>query len=91
MATKPKTAPKSKASQDTAEQVATPGKFVLKRNHGMVINGRASAFYEAGREFHPVDDAEIIARLSSSGAILEQIAAEEPQEDGSGTGEGSEE
>jgi hypothetical protein len=90
MATKPKAVPK-KASQGSAEQVATPGNFVLKRNHGMVINGRASAFYEAGREFHPVDDAELIARLSSSGAELEQVAAEEPQEDGSGTGEGAEE
>ncbi|MDE1139967.1 MAG: hypothetical protein PW999_09990 [Paraburkholderia tropica] len=55
------------------EAPAQPAKFVLKKNHGVLTMGRASQFYAAGTEFDSEADANLIAQLIQSGAILEQI------------------
>lgn len=44
----------------------------LRKNHGTTRNGRICAFYEAGSQFDPIDDAELIATLVQSGAQLDE-------------------
>lgn len=70
---KPATTDAAKAGADNAEDAAKkPITFVLTKNHGLIHNGRASQFYEAGTEFDGETDADVIAQLSKSGAQLEQ-------------------
>jgi hypothetical protein len=78
MARKPKVAAKLGApqTQDAQPNSANAGMFVLKRNHGLTINGRASKFYEAGTTFDPATDREVISHLVRSGARLEQVVTE---------------
>lgn len=64
---KAKTAADSKAEAQNDKPI-----FVLKKNHGLVVHGRSGQFFEAGTEFDPEADSELIAALSQSGAILEQ-------------------
>jgi hypothetical protein len=86
MARKPSAAAKSKAAntQEVTEQaeVAAPGLFVLKKNHGLIINGRASRHYSAGTTFDPATDGEVISHLVRTGAHLEEMVGEtEPATD----------
>lgn len=46
-------------------------KMVLKKNHGLVIAGKANEFYPAGTELDPATDGALIAKLVQSGAIFE--------------------
>lgn len=50
---------------------APSGKFVLKKNHGLVTAGKSHAFYPAGSEFDPEVDAALIFQLVQSGAQFE--------------------
>lgn len=75
---------------------AAPGMFVLKKNHGLTINGRANTFYAAGTTFDPATDGEVISRLARAGAQIEQTSAEPvtaeestEQDDGAQEGDGS--
>lgn len=61
--------PKASTMQDDAP-IASP-KMVLKKNHGLVIAGKANEFYPAGTELDPATDGELIAKLVQSGAIFE--------------------
>lgn len=45
--------------------------MVLKKNHGLVIAGKANEFYSAGTEFDHATDGELIAKLVQSGAQFE--------------------
>lgn len=46
-------------------------RFVLARNHGLVVVGRACQFYPAGTELDAEKDAELISLLVKSGAQFE--------------------
>lgn len=46
-------------------------RFVLKKNHGLTIRGRAHRHFMAGTEFDPEKDGEIISLLAQSGAQFE--------------------
>lgn len=46
--------------------------FLLKKSHGLIHNGRASRFYEAGTEFDAKEDGEVISLLAAAGAQIEQ-------------------
>jgi hypothetical protein len=60
----------SKATPDDApEQQAE--RFILKKNHGLIEDGRTCQFYAAGTEFDPATDAKTIAALVQAGAIFE--------------------
>lgn len=48
-----------------------PWRFVLARNHGLVVVGRACQFYPAGTELDAEKDAELISLLVKSGAQFE--------------------
>lgn len=82
MARKPKAATKPGSAQTNgAGAMAQPGSapagmFVLKKNHGLTLNGRASKFYAAGTTFDPATDGEVIAHLVRSGARIEEVPAE---------------
>ncbi len=69
-----KVAPKQSQAGAVDVSVA-PGLFVLKKNHGLTINGRANTFYAAGTTFDPATDGEVIGRLVRSGAQIEQASA----------------
>lgn len=45
-----------------------PAHFVLARNHGLVVVGRACQFYPAGTVLDAETDAELISQLVKSGA-----------------------
>lgn len=57
---------------DTAEQIQERPRFVLVKNHGLTVRGRASQFFSAGTEFDPAKDGELISALAQSGALIEQ-------------------
>ena len=46
-------------------------RFVLKKNHGYIANGRLNKFYAAGTEFDAEADANLIAELVKTGATFE--------------------
>lgn len=48
-----------------------PSQFVLARNHGLVVVGRACQFYPAGTVLNTETDAELISLLAKSGAQFE--------------------
>jgi hypothetical protein len=86
MAKKPTSAAKPKAAktEETTKQVegATPGLFVLKKNHGLTFNGRTNKFFAAGTTFDPAKDGVLISQLVRSGARIEEVPAEaEPAEE----------
>lgn len=56
-------------SDDAPEQKAE--RFVLAKNHGLIVDGRTCQFYAAGTEFDPESDAKTIAALVQAGAIFE--------------------
>jgi hypothetical protein len=64
-----------KPKQDAVEVVASAEpsapRFVLKKNHGLTIRGRAHRHFTAGTEFDPAKDGETISQLAQSGAIFE--------------------
>lgn len=61
---------KAQSAPDDAP-VSAPPKMVLKKNHGLVIDGKANQFYPAGTELDPEADVALIAQLVQSGAIFE--------------------
>lgn len=75
MARKPKAA--TEIAQDRGAQAVdvAPGLFVLKKNHGLTLQGRTHKFYEAGTTFDPAKDGELISQLIQSGAALDEVAA----------------
>jgi hypothetical protein len=80
MARKPKAAAKPESARagdvTSHSQGAAAGMFVLKKNHGLILNGRASKFYAAGTTFDPAKDGEVIAHLVRSGACIDEVPAE---------------
>lgn len=48
-------------------------KFMLMKNHGVIIDGKTNKLYEAGTEFDPESDSALISALIRSGAALEEI------------------
>ncbi|SDR37600.1 hypothetical protein SAMN05443245_5243 [Paraburkholderia fungorum] len=46
-------------------------RFVLKKNHGLLLQGRSSQHFSAGTEFDPIKDRELVSQLFQSGAIFE--------------------
>ncbi|HEX8894462.1 MAG TPA: hypothetical protein VF783_14120 [Terriglobales bacterium] len=60
-----------KPNEMPVEEQKPSGKFVLKKNHGMVIAGKSHAFYPAGTELDPATDAALIFQLVQSGAQFE--------------------
>lgn len=67
-----KVEPEQKGGESTANEGADSGKYVLLKNHGLLLNGRTHKFYGAGTEFDTVADAKLIAALINSGAKIEQ-------------------
>lgn len=61
--------PSKTSTAETSEQQSE--RFVLKKNHGLIVAGRACQFFEAGTEFDPATDAKTIAALVQAGAIFE--------------------
>jgi hypothetical protein len=62
--------PKAATAQDESPVEASP-KMVLKKNHGLLIQGRVNKFYPAGSEFDFETDAALISALVQSGAVFE--------------------
>ncbi|MEX3933278.1 hypothetical protein AB4Y32_15995 [Paraburkholderia phymatum] len=62
----------ARPKQDVAEQASAqkPG-FVLKKNHGLIVDGKTNQFFAAGTEFDPETDAKLIFALVQSGAVFE--------------------
>lgn len=60
-----------KATQDDETAAVEPAKMVLKKNHGLLINGRVNKFYPAGTKFDFEADAALITQLVQSGAVFE--------------------
>ena len=70
MARQPRSAQEQgEPAQESAQEQGEP-RFVLARNHGMVVAGR-SRFYPAGTEFDANDDGALISALVRSGATFE--------------------
>ena len=63
--------PPKSPQEPIAEDAKPSGKMVLKKNHGLVIAGKANEFYSAGTEFDHATDGELIAKLVQSGAQFE--------------------
>lgn len=63
--------PKQEVAQLAEQAEPAVPRFVLKKNHGLVIAGKSHAFYPAGTEFDPESDAALISRLVQSGALFE--------------------
>ncbi|TCG09354.1 hypothetical protein BZM27_06015 [Paraburkholderia steynii] len=68
MARKPNALPV--ADEGEAEQ--KPVKYVLKRNAGLILDGRQNLFFPAGTVFDAESDAPMISALFQLGEILEQ-------------------
>jgi hypothetical protein len=66
------TKPKQDAPEvELTEPAPSTPRFVLKKNHGLTIRGRAHRHFTAGTEFDPAKDGEVISQLAQSGAIFE--------------------
>lgn len=61
---------KAADSEVTEDQSALTA-YVLKKSHGVVMNGRTSHHYPAGTSFDIEKDAAIIALLARTGAQFE--------------------
>lgn len=61
-----------RSAQDGAEQNAEQEspRFVLARNHGLVVGG-VCRFYPAGSQFDPEKDGALISSLIRAGATFE--------------------
>jgi len=71
MATKAKKIEPVPAEERGADHVPS---FVLTKNHGLHVNGKANVFYGAGTTFDGVKDKDLIHRLIQNGASLEESA-----------------
>jgi len=60
-----------KPNEPIADEQKSSGKFVLKKNHGLLEGGRSGRFFEAGSEFDPETQSDLISLLIQSGAIFE--------------------
>ena len=70
MARQPRNAQaQSEPEQENAQAQSEP-RFVLARNHGIVVGGR-SRFYPAGTEFNASEESALISALVRSGATFE--------------------
>jgi hypothetical protein len=63
--------PRQEATDVAEKHEPKAERFVLKKNHGLLLHGRSSQHYLAGTEFDPVKDAALISQLAQSGAIFE--------------------
>jgi hypothetical protein len=63
-----------KRVEDEASALAesNPATFVLKKNHGMIHDGKHHKFHSEGEVFHVGKDDKLIHALMQSGAILER-------------------
>jgi len=74
---RPRKATETPAAAEPAEAVGV-STFVLTKNHGMHV-GKRHAFYPAGAEFSPKNDAALIHQLIQSGARLQEKRAAAPE------------
>lgn len=70
MARQPRSAQDQGAPEQEGAQDQGAPRFVLAKNHGMVVGG-VSRFYPAGTEFDEAKEATLISALVRSGAQFE--------------------
>lgn len=70
MARQPRAAAQETGAQEQDAKETNAPRFVLAKNHGMIIDGR-SHFFPGGTEFDPASDGALISALHRTGATFE--------------------